>query len=89
MCCREHDFCPEYIEAGQSKYGLTNAASYTRYEFYAQVDESHPPRVRLDLAESARIDAWGGQVRMKLLITIFFSHWSDFIVHATKYFTNV
>ncbi|XKL65105.1 hypothetical protein PGB90_005191 [Kerria lacca] len=30
MCCREHDSCPEYIEAGKTKYGLTNTASYTR-----------------------------------------------------------
>lgn len=30
MCCREHDHCDMFIEAGQSKYGLTNDGDYTR-----------------------------------------------------------
>ncbi|CAK1541740.1 unnamed protein product [Leptosia nina] len=29
-CCREHDNCPDYIAAGQTKHNLTNTASYTR-----------------------------------------------------------
>nr|XP_012142828.1 PREDICTED: phospholipase A2-like [Megachile rotundata] len=29
-CCREHDMCPDIIEARQSKHGLTNSAYYTR-----------------------------------------------------------
>lgn len=30
LCCREHDMCPDIIEAGGTKYGLTNKAHYTR-----------------------------------------------------------
>lgn len=30
-CCREHDYCPDYIEAKGTKHGLTNTASYTRF----------------------------------------------------------
>ncbi|XP_076761450.1 phospholipase A2 [Xylocopa sonorina] len=29
-CCRDHDMCPDIIEAGGSKHGLTNTAIYTR-----------------------------------------------------------
>lgn len=30
-CCRAHDECPDFIDKGLSKYGLTNNALYTRY----------------------------------------------------------
>lgn len=30
MCCRDHDHCTDLILSGESKYGLTNDASYTR-----------------------------------------------------------
>ncbi|CAB3365345.1 Hypothetical predicted protein [Cloeon dipterum] len=30
MCCREHDYCPDFIPAGKTKYGLKNTAPYTR-----------------------------------------------------------
>lgn len=30
MCCREHDHCDMFIEAGQSNYGLTNNGYFTR-----------------------------------------------------------
>lgn len=30
-CCRAHDHCPDFIDKGLSKYGLTNHALYTRY----------------------------------------------------------
>ncbi|KAF6204763.1 hypothetical protein GE061_018925 [Apolygus lucorum] len=29
-CCRDHDMCPDVIEAGGSKHGLSNHAPYTR-----------------------------------------------------------
>jgi len=29
-CCRQHDNCPDSIEAGQSKYNLTNHSFYTK-----------------------------------------------------------
>ncbi|CAL7950708.1 unnamed protein product [Xylocopa violacea] len=29
-CCRDHDMCPDIIEAGKSKHNLTNSADYTR-----------------------------------------------------------
>ncbi|KAJ9589842.1 hypothetical protein L9F63_027898, partial [Diploptera punctata] len=29
-CCREHDNCPDIIEAGQTKYNLTNNSFYTK-----------------------------------------------------------
>ncbi|XP_073947753.1 phospholipase A2-like [Choristoneura fumiferana] len=29
-CCRAHDFCPDVISAGETKYGLTNSAFYSR-----------------------------------------------------------
>ncbi|XP_068087061.1 phospholipase A2-like [Anabrus simplex] len=29
-CCREHDYCPDLIEAGGTGHGLTNGALYTR-----------------------------------------------------------
>lgn len=29
-CCRTHDKCPDAIPAGESKYNLTNSASYTK-----------------------------------------------------------
>lgn len=32
MCCREHDHCDMFIEAGQSKYGLTNNGDFTRQD---------------------------------------------------------
>ncbi|XP_076544159.1 phospholipase A2 [Osmia lignaria lignaria] len=31
-CCRDHDMCPDVIEAFQSKHGLTNTAFYTRLD---------------------------------------------------------
>lgn len=31
-CCREHDSCPDYIEAKGTKHGLTNTASFTRFD---------------------------------------------------------
>ncbi|XP_059479334.1 phospholipase A2-like [Neocloeon triangulifer] len=30
MCCRDHDYCPDYISAGKTKYGLKNTAPYTK-----------------------------------------------------------
>ncbi|KOB65132.1 Uncharacterized protein OBRU01_23081, partial [Operophtera brumata] len=30
MCCREHDYCPGTIPAGETKHNLTNDAFYTR-----------------------------------------------------------
>ncbi|KAG8232718.1 hypothetical protein J437_LFUL013311 [Ladona fulva] len=39
-CCKEHDYCPETMNGGESKYGLNNDAFYTRldcscdYKFY-------------------------------------------------------
>ncbi|KAF5271043.1 hypothetical protein FQR65_LT00462 [Abscondita terminalis] len=29
-CCRDHDYCDDYIRSNQTKYNLTNTASYTR-----------------------------------------------------------
>ncbi|XP_011564355.3 phospholipase A2 isoform X1 [Plutella xylostella] len=29
-CCREHDHCPDSMEAGEKKHNLTNTAYYTR-----------------------------------------------------------
>ncbi|KAG8232715.1 hypothetical protein J437_LFUL013308, partial [Ladona fulva] len=31
-CCKEHDHCPEFLDPGQSRYGLTNSASLSRLE---------------------------------------------------------
>ncbi|KAG7188454.1 hypothetical protein KM043_008094 [Ampulex compressa] len=31
-CCRTHDMCPDVIETGQSKHGLTNPSFYTRLD---------------------------------------------------------
>lgn len=30
-CCRTHDMCPDVMSAGESKHGLTNTASHTRF----------------------------------------------------------
>ncbi|GAB1608128.1 phospholipase A2 phaiodactylipin-like [Argonauta hians] len=30
ICCRNHDHCPQYIEAYQTDYGLTNPGMFTR-----------------------------------------------------------
>ncbi|XP_044267341.1 phospholipase A2-like [Tribolium madens] len=29
-CCRDHDMCPDYIEAGKSEHGLVNKGLFTR-----------------------------------------------------------
>ncbi|XP_014363156.2 phospholipase A2-like [Papilio machaon] len=29
-CCRQHDFCPDIIPAGETKYNLTNESFFTR-----------------------------------------------------------
>ncbi|ESO95492.1 hypothetical protein LOTGIDRAFT_117034 [Lottia gigantea] len=29
-CCREHDYCPDYISPYQSKYGLENNSPFVR-----------------------------------------------------------
>jgi len=31
ICCRNHDYCPDFIPAGETKFGLTNRAPYTKY----------------------------------------------------------
>ncbi|KAF3421744.1 LOW QUALITY PROTEIN: hypothetical protein E2986_11192, partial [Frieseomelitta varia] len=32
-CCRNHDMCPDVIEAHGTKHGLTNPSFYTRFLF--------------------------------------------------------
>ncbi|XP_069695675.1 phospholipase A2-like [Periplaneta americana] len=46
-CCREHDSCPDIIEAGKTKYNLTNNSFYTKlickcdYDFYHCLKENN------------------------------------------------
>lgn len=30
MCCREHDYCDDLLESGQTKHNLTNNSQYTK-----------------------------------------------------------
>ncbi|XP_072934723.1 phospholipase A2-like [Epargyreus clarus] len=50
-CCRAHDTCPEVIEAGETKYNLTNTAFYSRLS--CNCDEAFRLCLRKDGSEAS------------------------------------
>ncbi|XP_047999507.1 phospholipase A2-like [Leguminivora glycinivorella] len=67
MCCRDHDNCPDYIAAGETKHNLTNNAFYTRLN--CECDEKFRLCLRAAAANKSKVAKQIGTVYFNALGT--------------------